>query len=310
MRNRATKVFFIITLIGYCQILTAKAIVSPALQDTSYWQITPTAGLYFSQTAYSDYWKGGGINSVALGSELDLNAIYKKDKSHWQNRLLIKYGVIKLAERAFQKNEDHFEVDSKYGYKVSKQLKLTGLVNFRTFIHDFYEIKKSGEQGKKIGNFLAPAYLNFGTGMDFFTKNKILSVYYSPVNSKITYVNDKSLAQQYLAKEQNDKNIRYELGSLLRLELKTEILTNVFIHSIGTLFTNHLQDFGQVDVNIENKINFKVNKAISVNILTNLVYDDDILFDLKDQSTGEIVGNKGPRTQFKEVLNIGLSHTF
>ena len=146
--------------------------------------------------------------------------------------------------------------------------------------------------------------------MDFFTKNKILSVYYSPVNSKITYVNDKSLAQQYLAKEQNDKNIRYELGSLLRLELKTEILTNVFIHSIGTLFTNHLQDFGQVDVNIENKINFKVNKAISVNILTNLVYDDDILFDLKDQSTGEIVGNKGPRTQFKEVLNIGLSHAF
>ncbi|NND34513.1 MAG: hypothetical protein HKN76_18145, partial [Saprospiraceae bacterium] len=136
------------------------------------------------------------------------------------------------------------------------------------------------------------------------------SIIHYQVNSKLTLVMDDRLAAQYLPKQDAGANAQYELGSLLRFEIKKEIMTNIFLHSIGSFFTNHLKDFGVFDVNIENKINFKINKLFSVNFLTQLIYDEDILFDIPDfEGEGE-VSHQGPRTQFREVLNIGLSRTF
>ncbi|MCB0688421.1 MAG: DUF3078 domain-containing protein [Saprospiraceae bacterium] len=284
---------------------------SPTVRDTSYWSSKKSTGLFFSQQSFSPYFKGGGISSIALGTVIDINADYKKAKRSWNNRFQLRYGIIKMAELPVQKNDDHLEIDSKYGYQFTPHLKVTGLFNFQTKMHDIYELKKTGERGKRIGNFLAPAYFHLGSGIDYFTKDKWLSIYYSPINSKLTIVADRSLVNQYLPGIEEGRNTKYELGSLLRIEIKKEIMTNISVHTIGSFFTNHLDDFGVFDVNIENKLNFKINKLFSVNLLTQLIYDEDILFDI--QSTGaeqpEIIG-KGPRTQFKEVLNIGLTHSF
>jgi hypothetical protein len=283
---------------------------SDILLDTSYWSSKSTLGLFFSQHSFSEFYKGGGISSVALGTGFDGLATYKKDKRSWENRLQVRYGVIKMADYPVQKNDDQIEIDSKYGYRFSPHLKVTGLFNFRTHLHDINEIAKTGAPGKRIGNFMAPAYLNLGSGIDYFTDDKAISIYYSPVNSKLTLVLDDNLVSQYLPKLEGDQNAQYELGSLLRLEIKKEIMTNIFLHSTSTFFTNHLNDFGVFDVNIENKLNFKINKLFSVNLLTQLIYDEDILFDIPDLSGEGESTHKGPRTQFKEVLNIGLSTTF
>jgi len=313
MRNTCSG-FLILILFAVCgqgTVLATAALDSAAMKkDTTYWGTKSTLGLFFSQHTFSEYFKGGGINSIALGTTLDVLADYKKGKKTWENKFKIRYGVIKVSDLALQKNDDHFEIDSKYGYKFGAHLKFTGLLNFTTRIHDVYEISKTGERGKRIGNFMSPAYINLGTGIDYFTKEKKLSIYYSPVNSKFTYVGDRSLVPQYLPKLDDGKNSRYELGSLLRIEIKKEIMTNIFLHTIGTFFSNHLDNFGAIDVNIENKINFKVNKLFSVNLLTQLIYDEDILFDISDPDVEGSTTHQGPRTQFKEVLNIGLSHSF
>ncbi len=273
------------------------------------WSVKKSVGLFFNQAAYSNYWKGGGVNSIALSSRYELLANFKKNNSNWENRIEFQYGVIKIGSNEIQKNEDNFEVNSKYGYKFSKHLRLTGLLSFQTRLHDQYALKKNGEKGKRIGNFLSPALLNVGSGLDYFTNNKVLSVYYTPVNSKITYVHDGTVRKQYLPKEPEGAKAKYELGSLVRVEVKKEIWTNVFLHSISTFFTNHLKNFGNIDVNIENRLKFKVNKFLSANFLTQLVYDEDTRFDILDEE-GEPTGKKGPRTQFKEVFNIGFSHSF
>jgi hypothetical protein len=294
----------------FLPISIADALPSNGDADTSYWSSTSTLGLFFSQHSYSQFYKGGGISSVALGSTYDGNFNYRKDKRTWENRLQVRYGVIKMDDFPIQKNDDHFEIDSKYGYRFTPHLKVTGLFNFQTRLHDINEISKTGSPGKRIGNFLAPAYFNLGSGIDYFTEDKAISIYYSPVNSKLTYVNDDRLVAQYLPKQHDGQNAQYELGSLLRFEIKKEIMSNIFLHSIGTFFTNHLKDFGAVDVNIENKINFKVNKLFSVNLLTQLIYDEDILFDIPEYGGEGETRHQGPRTQFREVLNIGLSHKF
>lgn len=55
-----------------------------------------------------------------------------------------------------------------------------------------------------------------------------------------------------------------------------------------------------------------MNRFISANITTHLVYDDDIKvpFDRNEDGTmaaGEVVGSK---VQFKEILGIGFSYNF
>lgn len=280
-------------------------------KDTSFWTTKKNSGLFFSQQSFSAYYKGGGISSIALGSTIDIEANYKREKRSWNNRFQMRYGIIKIAGLPVQKNDDHIELDSKYGYQITPHLTFTGLFNFKTRMHDIYELKKTGERGKRIGNFLAPAVFHLGSGVDYFTKDKWLSLYYSPINSKLTVVADRSLVNQYLPGIEDDKNSRYELGSLLRIEVKKEIMTNIFIHTIGSFFTNHLDNFGVFDVNIENKLNFKINKLFSVNVLTQLIYDEDVLFDIESPGGEQPdITHKGPRTQFKEVLNIGLTHSF
>ena len=279
------------------------------LSDTTFWDLIPTTGLFFSQQSYSEHYKGGGLNSTALSHRLDLVAKYKQAQNSWTSRLSTRYGVIKIEDQPLQKNQDHFEIDSKFDHQLQKHLQISGVFNFNTKFHDFYAIKKNGIRGKRIGNFLSPATINLGSGIDYITKDKSLSVFYTPINSKLTIVKDRSLVDQYLPLANRNRGVRYELGSLLRLELKKEIFKNITVHTVSNFFTNHLENFGAIDVKIENQFNFKVNKFFSVNLLTNLIYDEDILFDLAS-SDSEEKSSKGPRTQFKELLNIGISHTF
>ena len=94
-------------------------------------------------------------------------------------------------------------------------------------------------------------------------------------------------------------------------------MKNVTLQTRADFFTNYLTDLTSIDVNWETLMAFKVNKYLSANILTHVIYDEDIMFVLKDGEgnpltgpTGEPTGQKGPRTQFREVLNIGVVHTF
>lgn len=54
----------------------------------------------------------------------------------------------------------------------------------------------------------------------------------------------------------------------------------------------------------------KVNKFISVNINTQLLYDDSLKIPVNRNNDGaaEPTEAPGPRTQFKEILGVGFSY--
>ena len=70
-----------------------------------------------------------------------------------------------------------------------------------------------------------------------------------------------------------------------------------------TLFSDFLGTVSNIKVNWESMIDAKVNKFISANIRTTLIYDDEILIANKE---GEIA----PRVQFKEIFSLGFAYTF
>ena len=52
-----------------------------------------------------------------------------------------------------------------------------------------------------------------------------------------------------------------------------------------------------------------MNKFLSANLTTHLIYDDDIKISVDNNSDG-VIDAVGPRIQFKEVFGAGLSFKF
>jgi hypothetical protein len=99
------------------------------------------------------------------------------------------------------------------------------------------------------------------------------------------------------------KTTRFEFGAKMTAKLDVKIAENVSFNSKLELFSDYLKNPQNIDVDWQNLITMKVNSWLNANITAHLIYDDDIMITDKD-------GNIGPRTQFKEVLSIGLSYKF
>ncbi|MDX1907541.1 MAG: DUF3078 domain-containing protein [Bacteroidia bacterium] len=278
--------------------------------DTTYWKKGGVANLGFTNAGYSTYWQAGGIPSQSASLRLNLYANYEQAKTSWQNDLALVYGLLRQgsSENPFIKNEDRIELNSKYGYKVSDKAHLTGLLNFRTQFapgFSFDPKQPTTIPTDTISDFLAPAYLNFGLGLDY-RPSEDLNINYSPVNSKMTIV---TVAEYQALYNPEADAFRYELGSNLAIKYRKALAENLLLQSNAVFFANYLQNFGNIDVNWETLTTLKVKKWLAVTFATNLVYDDDIKFVIERDTDGNAT-KTGPRTQFQHVLSVGLTYQF
>ena len=74
-----------------------------------------------------------------------------------------------------------------------------------------------------------------------------------------------------------------------------------------SLYSDYLNNFGNIDVDWRFQLEMTVNKYVKANISTHLIYDDDIK--TKEDAAGVQV-IKGAKVQLKQILGIGLSYTF
>ncbi|MEO0470892.1 MAG: DUF3078 domain-containing protein [Bacteroidota bacterium] len=302
MKKLLTSFFAMLLMIGSLSAQDAPA-------DTA-WKTGGVASLGFTNTSLSTYWQAGGINARSFIARVNLFANYKEAKTSWQNDLALEYGAISQGanDNPFIKNADRIELNSKYGYGLTEKLFLSSLLNFRTQFADGFTFDANSPTtipADTVSDFFAPAYLNFSVGLDYQPNDK-LTIYYSPVNSKMTFVGVEEFQPIY---NPEGDGFRYELGSLLRVGFKDEIAKNIIFQSTANFFSNYLENPGNIDVNWETITTAKVNDWLAVTFTTNLIYDDDIKFALVDDN-GAATGATGPRTQFQNVLAIGLTYQF
>ena len=282
--------------------------------DTSYWTYGAVGTAGFTNTGQTVYWQAGGINSQSLAGRIDANAYFQKDKVQWQNDLVLALGAVRQGttdEARFIKNQDRIELTSKVGRNLSDKLLLTGLAGFRTqFLPGFVfpANQPTVTPSDTVSNFLSPAYLEFGVGLDY-QPSEDFSIYYSPVTSKVTIVSIEEYRPLYIPQDVTTGPVRYEIGSKLGVRYRKEIAKNILFATNANFFTNYLQDFPTVDVNWETVTTAKVNDWFAVTFATNLIYDKDIVFNLVD-ANGTLTGETGPKTQFQHVLSIGLTYAF
>ncbi len=286
--------------------LTAILGVSAGAQDadTTYWTSGGFVALTFSNVTLSDSWSAGGAENVSVNGATGLFANFAKARTTWESSLDMGYGLINQDNQGFEKSDDKINFVTKYGYQIKEgnsQWYFSGLLDFRTQFAEGTVLAADGVSDSTISNFMAPGYLTVGLGIDY-KPNKVISFNYIPLTGKFTFVNDQALADKGAYGVDPGKKSRAELGSFLRIKYKDEVITNVNLESRLELFTNYIESFGTIDVNWQNTIVMKVNKVISANLFTHLLYDKDIKTETENGPEAKV--------QFKSVFGAGLAYNF
>ncbi len=310
------KIILIIILgLSITSILKAQ---TTAIKDTL-WRKGGIISVNFNQVSLSN-WAAGGDNAIALNTLVSVFANYKHKKIAWDNNLDLAYGIIKQGDQNMQKNEDKIDLTSKIGYDAYKgKWYYTFLFNFKSQFAKGYAYPNDSTI---VSQFGAPAYVLGSIGMDYKPNDKF-SLFISPLTAKFTIVNDQNLADagsygvdpaEFDAlgnKIKDGKTLRAEFGAYLNAKFQKEIITNVNLMTKLELFSNYADNPQNVDVNWQVLLAMKVNKYISASVYTQLIYDDNTPVPLYEGSgLNKTVAGFGPRTQFKEVLGIGLSYKF
>ncbi len=251
--------------------------------------------LSIGQGSQSNWAAGGDDFSFTVNTSLRLFAFYKKTKHSWDNTLDINFGYLNTTSLGSRKNDDRFDLLSKYGLKLNKKFNLATLVNFRSQFLKGYTYPNNVKTFASA--FLSPAYLIVSQGIDF-KPNKELSIFVSPVTSRWVFVTDSTLsAKGEYGVKQHTHSINQN-GAFATIGYQRAFNKMVSYKSRVDLFSNYQKDPQNVDVFMTNTLSAKVAKIIAFSWNVDMIYDDD----------ARLFGpnNSSPGLQFKSIIGVGL----
>jgi hypothetical protein len=311
----------IATLVLSSTLLQAQIEVA---EDTSVngWKKGGFFALSFNQVSLTN-WAAGGESALSSTAMVNAFVKYRHNDLYFESVLDGGFGFITTKSQSLRKNEDKIEVNAKFGKKAKGKFFYAGMLNFRTQMAPGFNFP---DDSTVISRFLAPGFLSLALGMDY-KPNDWFSMFISPATGRATFVMDQRLAdlgQFGVTAAVVDpltgnvitpgEKTRFEFGAYLRARLQKDLVKNISVVSNLQLFNNYTDPIAaqrsNIDVNWENLILIKANKWLTTSIFTNLIYDNDIQVPVKRMVNGIEVEGKGPRTQFKEVLGVGLSFKF
>ena len=242
-------------------------------------------------------WAAGGDNfSLSINSLLSLYAFHKNGKHSWDNTFDFNLGYVKTTSLGSRKNDDRFDLLSKYGYALTSHLNLSGLLNLRSqFFKGFIF---PGNVKTFSSNFLAPGYILISPGLDYKpTKN--LTIFFSPATARLVIVRDSALSNKGLYGVKPGKKSALEFGSFATIGYLKEF--NKFITYKGRLdlFSNYKKNPQNIDLFMSNLLNAKLGKVFTVSWSVDLIYDDDVRLFGKNQRSAAL--------QLKSLIGLGLT---
>jgi len=285
----------------------------------SHWTINNKMNLLFTQNSFVN-WSAGGNNSIAGILKIKLTKNYKNNHLTWFNELKSNYGLNKEQERELRKTEDLFEINSTFGYRknIKSNWYYSAKFNFKTQYTNGYKYPNTD---KPISRLFAPAYIFLGVGSEYADKGNNFKLYLSPITNKTTFVFDKNLANEgafgvtsavyddagnLISKGENKK---IEFGMLATGEWKTEVMKNIEMANKLILYSDYVNNYGNIDVDWEINFDLTINKYVSANVGSHFLFDDDIK-SKKDTNNDGTFELSGPKIQVKQVLGVGFLYSF
>jgi hypothetical protein len=270
------KLIVCLILLSFFGKVIAQTDTLSAKKDTTYWLKEVSGGLNINQAAFSSNWTGGGKNSVAVGTYFLARANHAKGKWTWDNTLDLLYGIVKNADEDGRKSNDRIYLDSKVGYKISKNWNSYFATNFLSQFAPGYDFDE--EPKALISKWLNPGYLTTGFGFEY-KPNSEFSLRLSPFSPRLTFVTDTTLYRQV------ENNYGVEIGKTVRAEWlawnvqadwNKKISDNLSLTVRYSLFANlETFAFDTIDHRLDLGIVAKITKAVNVSLTSLTIYDID-----------------------------------
>lgn len=287
-------------------ISSLKSVGKPYQVETP-WVLGGEGHIGFSQT-YLDNWEKGGQSAIASLVVLKGYANYKRadGKIKWDNSGELRNGWVKNGsdDKGLQKNDDKFEITSRFGVSAFKKWYYSSEFNFNTQLFNGYVYPRK-DHPDPISGFLAPSRLFFKLGFEY-KPSKDFSLLLSPLTLKNVYVRDTAKYDQTKFGIDSDANSFWEPGMNADIYFKKSFKENITYETKYKMFLNYKEPFQKFDINWENNISIKLNEFINIRFLLHLIYDEDVkypIFDANDVKVGEKT-----KLQIKEYFSIGFTY--
>ena len=140
-----------------------------------------------------------------------------------------------------QKNDDKFEITSRFGVSAFKKWYYSAEFNYETQLFRGYRYPKS-ENPDPISAFMAPARTFFKVGLDY-KPNKDFSFFLSPLTIKNVFVRDTSLIDQTNFGIDADKRSFWEPGLNADVSYRTDLTPDISYETKYKMFINYKAPF-------------------------------------------------------------------
>ena len=297
MSKLTFNIFFLFLILNV--LSQEKAIDSTNIKNN--WNKSGNFTFLGNQSSYS-YWTAGGQTSISGTIKIDYDFNFEKNGWNWDTKVITAYGLNSIGgSKYLKKTDDRFEINSLLGKKFTNNLignwSYSSFINFKTQWTKGYRYRKNSngeEERSELTRFFSPAYLQIGIGL-YWRKSKDLWVNFAPVTGRLIIVNkffteNLQDGKQYFGVNKGS-NSRFELGASLRSYFKFEFIENVEISNRLSLYSDYLENSGNIDLDYTINTSMKINKHLTTNLILQFIYDD----------------NSVKRLQVREVMGIGLN---
>ncbi|KIA94924.1 hypothetical protein OC25_08300 [Pedobacter kyungheensis] len=266
----------------------------------SYWKTRTNVGINLNQAQFSDNWKGGGTNSIAVGGLLNWKAEYNKNSYSYVSEVVLQYGKIKNKDQLQKKTNDRIFWDNKASFQLSKSWYFFGSVSFESQFDRGFRYYRDGngdEQKVLISRFMAPGYLTESIGFEY-KPVKYFSTRIGTGTARQTFVLDTAVydGKKEVYAVEKGKKFKNELAFQIVSAFDKDIFTNTNLKARYVMFIPY-KDFkaSKIDHRLDVALTAKINRFMNTSLTGVLLFDDDT-------GTNKI--------QASQTLALGFAFTF
>jgi hypothetical protein len=250
--------------------------VVPLAYEVSYWRKYLTLGINLNQSAFSDNWSGGGVNSFALGTNFDFKAEYNLKPLSYTTELIMIYGISKNKGQVSRKTNDRIFFDNKLATQLSKKWYFFGSLSFESQFAAGYQYSTDAAgnvSASLISRFLSPGYFTESIGFEY-KPVKYIDIRLGTGTARQTLVLDTTIYHNIPGNYGVTPHsvFRNELAFQVVSTINKDIAQNMNLQARYALFIPY-NNFSRITHRLDATLAARVNRLINVTINGTLLYD-------------------------------------
>ncbi|WP_184550166.1 DUF3078 domain-containing protein [Mucilaginibacter sp. FT3.2] len=241
----------------------------------NYWKKVITFGLNFSQSAFTNNYSAGGVNSVALGTNFIYHTEYNKAPFSYVSELNLTYGVAKNKGQGKRKTNDRIYFDNKLASQLSKHWYLFGALTFESQFDKGFNYTDLGNgtfSAQQISNFMAPGYLTESLGFEY-KPAAFFDLRLGTGTARQTFVLDDSVRKVNDYGVGQNHTVKNDLAFQMVALFDKDLMKNIHLNARYALFIPYGESPKFITHRIDAVLSARVNRLINVTINGTMLYD-------------------------------------